>query len=226
MTRYSFSALVVLLGTAAIAIAAPAPPDQNRLAPLFPGDSLRGWRVGNWNDVARSPGGVEGRWTLKDGELTSAASGTWLYSPEEYGDFVLQLEAKVAPGANGGIAIRFPVEGDPAYRGMEVQVIDADAEIHKSIGPADKTGAVYDELVPAVTARPSGEWNALEITCRGPRLTVLLNGKPAVDADLSKETSKRSRGVPLAERPRRGRLGFQNIDGTVAYRKLLIRRLD
>ncbi len=214
----------VLAGTALVATAHAG--SARRFAPLFPDDRLDGWRVSNWSDVAAPPGRRDARWTLTRGVLHSADTGTWLVSPEEYGDFVLRLDARVDPGANGGIGMRFPPEGDPAYRGMEIQVIDAESEAHRNIGPAHRTAAVYDELVPAALPRPAGEWNRLEITCRGPRLRVDLNGRTAVDADLTRETGRRSRGVPLAERPRRGHLGFQNINGAVTYRNLRIRRLD
>jgi hypothetical protein len=200
--------------------------DDKGFEPLFPRDSLDGWREGYWNDLSRSPTGNAPRWTLVDGVLRAEDTATWVYSEEEFGDFTLRFEGKVEEGANSGIGLRFPIEKDPAYDGLEVQFVDADAPAHKDLTPNQKTGSVYGEIEAKPADRPAGEWNKFEITIKGRRLAVVINGEKVLDADLAEHTEDRPRGKPLAERPLKGRIGFQNIHGTASYRNLSIKRLD
>jgi hypothetical protein len=75
----------------------------------------------------------------------------------------------------------------------------------------------------------SGEWNRFEITCLGPRVTVKLNGQLIQDVNLDEQTKALERGKPLAERPRRGHIGFQELSrgGThVQIRNARIKELD
>jgi hypothetical protein len=39
----------------------------------------------------------------------------------------------LTPGANNGIGIRAPLEGDAAYAGMEIQVLDNESSRYKNL---------------------------------------------------------------------------------------------
>ena len=92
------------------------------------------------------------------------------------------------PRGNNGLAIRYPGNGDTAYVGMcEIQVLDDTAKQYAKLDPRQYNGSVYG-MVPAQRGylRPVGEWNFEEVTVKGPKIQVELNGTVIVDADVSK----------------------------------------
>src|SRR5687767_12875120 len=107
--------LVLLLALPAAAADDFKPPEGYQ--PLFNGKDLGGWKV--------MEGGKMEAWGAADGVLfTSGSGGAWLLTEKEYGDFELILEFKVPENGNSGVALRSPAKGDPAYVGMEIQVLD------------------------------------------------------------------------------------------------------
>lgn len=195
--------------------------------PLFPNGDLAGWHVSDWSNVA-TPRKVEGTpWKYQNDVLMGLGKRTWIFSDEDYGDFVLKFDWKISEGANGGVGLRFPPTGDPAYQGMEIQIVDGERYYRGQGRPEQLTGAIYDNIAPKrARINPPGEWNRYEITCRGDRVTVMLNDEPVIDADLSQHTATAPGSAaevkPLAQRPRSGRIGFQNLNGSIAIRQPMI----
>ncbi len=141
---------------------------------LFNGKNLDGWQ-----------GSVNG-YAAEDGLLRCKAKGGGdLYTQDEYADFSLRFEFKLTPGANNGIGIRAPRKGNPAFDGMEIQVLDNTAPRYANLKPYQYHGSVYG-VVPAKKGhlKPVGEWNQQEIRCQGRQITVILNGETIVDANL------------------------------------------
>ena len=200
---------------------------ENGFAPLFPGDSLSGWKVSDWSNI-RTAQKVKGTpWKIEDGVLYGLNKRTWIISPKEYGDFVLKFDSQISKGSNGGIGLRFPLDGDPAYKGMEIQVVDHDVYYGGSSQPQQRTGSIYDEIAAKDATKPVGQWNSWEITARGSQVKIMLNGQKVIDADLARETKARQKkGSPLAERPLKGHIGFQNLNGTITLRNIMIKELD
>ena len=200
---------------------------EDGFASLFPGDSLAGWKVSDWSDL-RTPQKVPGiPLKMENGVLYCLNKRTWLFSPNEYGDFVLKLDSKISRGSNGGIGLRFPPEGDPAYKGMEIQVVDDEVYYRGSSQPQQRTGSIYDEIAAKNATKPVGQWNSWEITARGSQVKIILNGQKIIDVDLSRETKARQKkGPPLANRPLKGHIGFQNLNGTITLRNIMIKELD
>ena len=77
------------------------------------------------------------------------------------------------PGGNNGVGLRAPYEGDAAYQGMEIQVLDDPAPQYKDIKPGQHAGSIYG-VFPAKQGalKPTGEWNAYEITAQGRHVTI------------------------------------------------------
>ncbi|MHC4640955.1 MAG: 3-keto-disaccharide hydrolase [Planctomycetota bacterium] len=201
---------------------------DNGFVPLFPSDSLEGFKVSDWSNVA-APQKVEGTpWKIEDGILYGMNKRTWIRSTKEYSDFVLKLDTKITRGSNGGIGLRFPPEGDPAYKAMEIQVVDDRVYYGGSARTEQCTGSIYDEIAPAKDAtNPIGQWNSWLITARGSQITIILNGEKIIDADLARETiARQQKGPALAERPLKGHIGFQNLNGNITLRNIMIKEMD
>jgi hypothetical protein len=182
--------------------------------PLFNGKDLTGWKV---------HGGKMESWGAGDGLMfTTGENGGWLLTEKEYADFEARFEYKMPPGGNSGFALRAPRMGDPAYQGMEIQLLDDDAPQYKNLRPAQYTGSVYD-VVAAKRGftKPAGEWNKMRIVCKGRKVLVELNGTVITEADLDeqKEHYKRHPGLTREK----GHVGFQAHGGRVEFRNVFIK---
>jgi hypothetical protein len=182
--------------------------------PLFNGKDLAGWKV---------LGGKMSAWSAADGILfVSGGGGGWLMTEKEYGDFEIRLEYKVPKHGNSGVALRAPMQGNPAYQGMEIQILD-DRD-YKNLRPAQYTGSIYDVVPPSKhVTKPAGEWNQMRITAKGRRITVELNGTQIVDANLD-DHKNRSKDHPGLLRDK-GHLGLQSHDGRVEFRRIYVKPL-
>ena len=178
--------------------------------PLFNGQDLSGWE-GVTSDAGAS-------WKVERGEIVCTGQrGTWLRSTQQYGDFNLRFAYKLRPGGNSGIYVRVPADG--AHReggGTEIQLLDDQAERYKGIEPTQFTGSVY-KVAPAAmhVSRPAGEWNTMEINCRGTAYRVRHNGAVIVDASDEQFPE-------LKQRLLKGYLGLQNHSEEVWFRDLRI----
>lgn len=120
----------------------------------------------------------------------NAKFGGNLYTKEEYSDFVYRFDFKLTPGANNGVGIRTPLEGDAAYEAMEIQVLDDGAEVYKDLKQYQYHGSIYGVAAAKKGyLKPVGEWNSEEISVKGNRIKVTLNGTVILDADIA-EASK------------------------------------
>jgi hypothetical protein len=185
--------------------------DEAGFVPLFNGRDLAGWS-GAAADASTS-------WKVEDGLIVCTGhEGTWLRSEREYSDFNLQFEYKLLPGGNSGIYLR--VDADGAHRddgtGLEVQILDDAAERYQGIEPGQYCGSVY-KIAPARehVSRPAGEWNSMEINCRGTAYRVTHNGVVVVDTSAEQHPE-------LARRRQHGYLGLQNHREEVWFRNLRI----
>jgi len=158
-------------------------------------------------------------WTRPPAEVTK----------EEYADFVARLEFKVPPGGNNGLAIRYPGKGDTAYEGMtEIQVLDDNYEkVRGPIDPRQAHGSVYGMIAAARGYQyPVGEWNYEEVTVKGPKIRVELNGTVILDGDVSKVTDfmggKPHPGMARAS----GYFGFAGHSDPVMFRNVAIKKLN
>ena len=148
---------------------------------LFDGKTLNGWTL---------RGGVGRGYIVRDGLLVCPANGGGdLLTVKTYRDFVLRFDYKLDKAGNNGIGLRTPTEGDFAYTGMESQILDDDAPDYAHLEPGQYHGSIYKVVAANRGAtKPAGQWNKEEITARGRRVKVVLNGKIIVDADLNAVT--------------------------------------
>lgn len=222
--------------TLALVPAAGAAQSDSGFVPLFPEDGVpKGWLVRQWDDL-KKPADQGVAWKIENGVLRgSEPRGTWLVSEKEYGDFVLEFEWKLGERGNSGTALRAPMFGDPAFDGMELQMVDPRYyPADMAVTPAELTGSLYKAVPPKAQVYKPTEWNKYQITCRGNSVKVILNGEPILDVRLDEQISptKRHDGTdapPLKGRPRKGHIGFQELSrggGHVEIRNARIRVLD
>lgn len=155
-------------------------------------------------------------------------AGTNLYTKEEYDNFIYRFEFKLTPAANNGIGIHAPLEGDVAYVGKEIQVLDNDADVYKELAPYQYHGSVYG-IIPAKRGalKPLGEWNQEEIRVDGSKIKVTLNGQVIVDGDL-KEAIKNGTMDKLDHpglKRTTGHIGFLGHGSEVFFRNIRVKRL-
>ena len=134
----------------------------------------------------------------------------------------------MTPAANNGIGIRAPLEGDAAYAGMEIQVLEDGSPVYWDLQPYQFHGSIYG-VVPARRGvlRPVGEWNTEEIAARGRRVTVTVNGTRIVDADI--ERAGAAGTIDHSDHPglkrEAGHIGFLGHGSIVEFRNIRIREL-
>jgi len=185
---------------------------------LSNGKDLAGWtyasKAGNGYAVA-------------DGAIYCTASdGGSLYTEKEYADFIFRFEFKLTQNANNGVGIRAPLQGDAAYVGMEIQVLDDSGPDYKSLRPEQYHGSIYDVFAAKRgSLKPVGEWNEEEITAKGRRVTIKLNGNIIVDANLDdvKDEAKLKKHPGLANT--KGHIGFLGHGTRVEFRNLRIKEI-
>jgi hypothetical protein len=187
--------------------------------PLFDGKSLKGWiLVGG-----RGPGYV-----VENGILVCPAEGGGnLFTEKEYSNFILRFEFRMEPGANNGVGIRAPLQGDAAYQGMEIQILDDQHPKYKGwIKPEQHHGSIYD-VIPARTGflKPAGEWNEEEIMADGRHIRVTLNGVIILDVnlDIVREPAVLKRHPGLLRTS--GHIGFLGHGTRVEFRNIRIKEL-
>jgi len=184
---------------------------------LFNGKDLAGWTV-----TADEPGHEE-TWQVKEGVIQCGQKGgSWLRSNEEYEDFILSLEYKISERGNSGIFIRSAKEGNPAFTGMELQILDD----HGEEPERHHTGAIYASVAPSKNmSKPAGEWNKVTIFCIGRRVIDVMNGEKIIDVNLDDYTVRLENHEPLSRRLPKGFIGLQNYGNLAWFRNIKIKPL-
>ncbi|MBN2376927.1 MAG: DUF1080 domain-containing protein [Sedimentisphaerales bacterium] len=185
--------------------------------PLFNGRDLTGWEM---------VGGQADSWAAVDGVLTCMGKGGgWLSTTKEFDNFELSLEYKVPAGGNSGVFIRAPREGNPAYAGSEIQVLDDYADIYKDLKPWQFTGSVYATAAPSKrVSKKADQWQHMVILCDDKQVRVTLNDQDIVDTDLDEHLDKLQDHPGLARTG--GYLGLQNHGSKLEYRNITLRPIN
>jgi hypothetical protein len=168
--------------------------------------------------------GNDGMWRFEDGVLYTEGGGGWLSTVRQYDDFVLSLEFRLSPGGNSGVFVRAPHEGNPAYEGMEIQILDDEAEQWRGLRPEQYTGSIYDVQAPSERAGKGADvWQRMVIECRGPRVRVALNGRKVLDTRTDYYSYKFTAHPGLMRRS--GYIGLQNHGSKIEFRNIRLREL-
>lgn len=185
-------------------------------------------KLGGWKDLFEkdfSNAVLKGNWSFEEGVLTRNGGGD-IWTKEKYGDFILDMEFKVAEGTNGGVFIR---TGNYEWiPWIEIQIEDSiDKPISKHI-----CGGIFDVLEPSKNmVKKAGLWNHMTIKAKGKRINVILNGEHVVDMDLNKwekahknpDGTKNKFNIAYKDIPHSGFIGLQDHGHAVWYRNVKIK---
>lgn len=187
---------------------------------LFNGKNLDGW-VGNKQSYSAENGMIVVN-------PAGGGSGGNLFTEGEYSNFIFRFEFQLTPGANNGLGIHAPLEGDAAYVGKEIQILDNTATKYADLHAYQYHGSVYG-IIPAKRdfLKPVGEWNTEEVIVQGSKIKVILNSTTIVDGDFleaSKNGTLDSKEHPGLLRTR-GHIGFLGHGDVVRFRNIRIKDL-
>ncbi len=221
---------VSLLATATLSFAAPA-------EALFDGKSLEAFEF------------REGGWVIEDGAMTCrmeektdrkgrkrAVGMGYIWTKKDYSDFALTFSYKLSEAANSGVFYRTD-PGNPVQGGFEIQLMDNEGyQKHRGakLDARKLNGSFYEGKAPSSDpSKPVGEWNKMKLTCKGPKISVELNGVKIVSvnvddwdtAGMNPDGTKNKFKTALKDLPRTGRIGFQNHGQVVWFKDVKIRDL-
>jgi hypothetical protein len=192
---------------------------------LFDGQTVKGWR-GFRSDPP--PAG----WKAMDGALVRDGGGGDIMTVEQFGDFELRLDWKIAKGGNSGIMFRVTQDGASTYEtGPELQVLDNAG--HKDGGNSmTSAGSNYALHAPVRdVTRPVGEWNEVRLVVNGAHVEHWMNGVKLLEYELwspdwtARVTASKFAKMPHYGRAKRGHIALQDHGDPVWYRNIKIRPL-
>jgi hypothetical protein len=173
-----------------------------RWTPLFDGRSLEGWRAVG-----------DASWRVAAGALVADSGVGYLATLREYADFVVRAEFYAESDTNSGVFVRCtdPRQFTP-FTCYEVNIWD------DRPGPEYASGAIVEVAKVEGAHKVAGRWSTVEVTARGDRLVVVLNGVKTVDVRNARSA--------------RGTIGLQYAPGVkkdhglpIRFRKVEIREL-
>jgi hypothetical protein len=204
---------------------------------LFDGQTTRGWHKYGGKPVGSA-------WKIADGTLylDTTVKENWqvkdggdIVSDEEFENFHLKLEWKIAKDGNSGIM--FYVHEDtikykwPWETAPEMQVLDNNGHLDAKI-PKHRAGDLYDLIACSKeTVKPYGEWNLAEIKCVNGKLDFYLNGENVVSTMMWDDNWKKMvAGSKFVKMPdfatyKKGKIALQDHGNQVWYRNVMIRKL-
>lgn len=187
---------------------------------LFNGKDYTGWKCNNDKPIKS---------VVEEGCLMPYKSGGYLLIHEkQYGDFVLKCDVKYTPNCNSGIFFRVGNAHDPVQTGMELQIYSGQGTGYHDFG------AIYDLVKPTKnTSYDPGKWNAIKLTCKGPHVTVEVNGTVVseMNCDQFDKPNMRPDGsahkfrMAVKDFPRKGYVGFQDHGHKVWYKNIKLLEL-
>ena len=174
--------------------------DQSGWTTLF--DGTRDSFDKNWTKVG------DANWRFEYGNIVADSrtgkAATTLVSKNSYTDFHLRVEFWVSPGADSGIYLRCSnIKKISADTGYQVNIYDTRPD------PRYGTGAIINVATVNPMPKVDGRWSVMEITAKGNRLTVWVNGILTVDV--------------LDNKFKSGPVGLQYVNGSIKWRKVQIR---
>lgn len=203
---------------------------------LFDGESFDGWKKYGGGEVGAA-------WKVQDGSIYLDATnkdgwqtgdGGDIVTEEEFDNFHLKVEWKIAKDGNSGII--FYVHDAEEYQypwmtGMEMQVLDNDGHPDAKI-TTHRAGDLYDLIESSEeTVKPVGEWNLAEIISQDGNLELHLNGTMIVSTTLwtpeweEMISKSKFKDMPGFGTFKTGKIALQDHGDEVWFRNIEIKKL-
>jgi hypothetical protein len=185
---------------------------------LFNGKNLDGWDC----RLVDKTTPMEKVWSVKDGLLlcTGKPSGYLLTKRRDFENYVLNVEWRwPGEGGNNGVFVRYSEKRGEVPKAIEVQLASGDAgdfwagdgvKIDVENEGNRKSGQRYKNLTDD-SENPVGEWNAMQVICRGDEMLVMINGNLV------------NHGTRCSER--KGAIALQSEGTPIEFRKVELRKL-
>jgi len=169
--------------------------------------------IGGWTTLVDGNKGLENfnrvgeaNWVAADGAIQASTGGKdpgYLVTRETYKDFQIRVEFWASDDANSGVFLRCQnpqqITDENCY---EANIFDTRPD------PIYATGAIVKVAkLTAPMIKAGSQWNTYEITAKGNRLTLVLNGTKTVDVEDAKLASG-----PIALQWGRGVIKFRKVE--------------
>ena len=172
---------------------------------------LDGKTTDGWIPLAKGRRGF----VVQNGALRRTIGGGSIRTIKRYNDFILRLEYQIERNGNSGVQVRCPRSHRASKVGFEIQIF-GDYGRHPT---KSSTGAIYNVIAPLVNAsKPSGEWNSMEIVCKGSKVRVEINDQLVQDVNFDEYEE-------LKYRLREGFIFLTDHDNEVGYRYIRVKEL-
>ncbi|MGB3151916.1 MAG: DUF1080 domain-containing protein [Maribacter sp.] len=163
---------------------------------LWDGKTANGWRGAKLDKFP------EEGWIIEDGILSVADTGGGestaggdIVTTKDYGNFELQVDFKLTPGANSGIKYYVDTEinkGEGSSIGLEYQILDDDLHEDAKLGSHEGSRTVcslYDliQANPDKPVNPIGEWNTANIVSINNHVEHWINGVKVLEYERGSE---------------------------------------
>ena len=209
------AALVALILLAGIPVSAADKESSEPIDLLASKDLTTNWTTtGNWSlakdgVVTLSPRKGEKGWQRYD---------AYLWSKKQHRDFEIEFDYQVQKGGNSGFYFHVGDKKNPVAKGLEVQIYDSHGKKAGAKLSDHDSGGIIPGFPPTKNAALApGEWNHMKVTCKGNKVTVVLNGQVVNEVALD--------SAKIKDRPATGYIGFQDHGLPLALRKIRVRDL-
>jgi hypothetical protein len=180
----------------------------------------------------------KGVWSVQNGELT-ATKDECIWTQKQYENFIVDLEFKNGPAANSGVVVYCTDVKNWIPNAVEIQILDDYAAKWAKAAKNWQCAGIFGHEPPKKqTVKKAGQWNRMTVACKGPMISVMLNGELVTQIDMKKWTSAKKNpdgsdippwlSRPLAELAAKGHIGLQGKHGGAAiyFRNVKIKTLD
>ena len=194
---------------------------------LFNGKDMSHWRT------FKQPT-VNEKWQIEDGAIAlTAGGGGDLISKENYKNFELTLDWRIAEVGNSGILILADEKGKYIYsHAPEIQILDNERHPDNKLD-THLSGSLYDMIAsPVASHKKAGEWNSTKIRLENSALTIWQNdvqtAKVTIGSDEWKNLIAKSKFASWAgfAAAKAGHLGLQDHGDKVWFKNIKIKELN
>jgi len=220
VARFAPIELLFLAFAGLLLAAMPAAAAEDGLVDIFNGKDFSGWVVDGRKTFVKD-GKQQPIWTVQDGIIVcNGRGGGFLRFDKKLSDFIVHVEFRMCKGCNSGLGIRtVKYTGSrntrPSFACYEMQIIDDSGRKPTKYS----SGSLYRYVAPKVNAvKPAGEWNVVEIECRGPKIRITMNGQVIHDLDQTKIK-------PIENKPLAGYFCVQDHGRRIEYRHIRLKEL-